>query len=902
MTEMAFNARLHRPSVSERRGQRLAPLETNFNRSPAHSNRPVPNRPRPDYASMDGEVTNRIPLQPAKRQSSRTSLRSLFGGRDKSSRKPVRDAKLGEIDELPRPESRFNPNESRITVAPSEALLSPDSCQTPKTAQTTPTLVTSPTFPTTPQLAQKHNTPSKASTTTPVKPGDEEKGKTTPGGKDMGWKPPPLFQAYPQSLKHGSLPAPTISSDAILRVHAAANGNGDGSMGNSSQQSDQTPETNHMNKKKREEKEKKHTRSVSQIINKSDWTQKIYVVSTAGYILQYAGDGKYDRLPEKMLLLGPKSVAFASDAIPGKHWVLQVSQDPEADATEENTSSTNSSSTSRPLLARLGFQRSYTRRITHSLLLVFNDPNEMSSWLLTVRAEIEARGGKKYVSERVFDDGMEHQLEPKTSVRHLVKRDPNRFSNLYLQPQAEDGDGSALSRQSSFVSNNRHSIISSTTQTDVTVPPVGGHDSSSGRFYATTTAPREPPVSPAVHNGFLASAGGGSVPPSPMSDIAQTPTPTPKNRQSPMPLQSQPQPQPQPTEYSAEPPRSQSPFLRSASPPAPNFSVPSFSKRFAAKSSLSQIPPMQLQWDDDNDHASQHGSVDTNSNSISNRYNNSSDHYYESSNTFASFPSPPQSPQRSFSSMSRPDLNDLYGGGYVSQQGSLTQTQRPLRVSESHDSLAMVDQDRKPSSSLTRPPKGSVSTVNSTARPSRPISIISGSDTSEPHEPVPPPPPPHQHQYQYQYQNQYTTKSSRREPRGRTSTLYQNNHNTPSATATATTTTATPAVSRRKSMPGLAAGPPSLPPPTCPLPKIPSPVQDTQYQYPSSSVADLPARALSPPVCASPPPKLRPAARQVLSERSESPGLSSGGLSRSGKGARYSSLGPRTVSSLSRHA
>lgn len=855
-----FNAQPHRPSVSERRGQRLAPLETNFNRPPAHSNRPLANRPRPDYASMDGEVTNRIPLQPAKRQSSRTSLRSLFGGRDKSSRKPARDAKLGEIDELPRrPESRFNPNESKITVEPSESLLSPDSCQTPKTALTTPTLVMSPTLSTAPSAQHKYDTPPKAPTPAPSKPGDEGKGKTTPGGKDMGWKPPPLFQAYPQSVKHGRLPAPTLSSDAILRVHAAAKDNGESNVGMSSQQSDQTPEANNVIKKKREEKEKKHTRSVSQIINKSEWTQKIYVVSTAGYILQYAGDGKYDRLPEKMLLLGSKSVAFASDAIPGKHWVLQVSQDPEADAIEENTTT---SSSSRPLLARLGFQRSYTRRMTQSLLLVFNDPNEMSLWLLAVRAEIETRGGKKYVSERVFDDGMEHQLRPKTSVRHLVKRDPNRFSSLYLQPQAEDGDGSALSRQSSFVSNNRHSIISSTTQTDVTVPPVGGQDSS-GRFYATTTAPREAPLSPAVHNGFLTSAGG-AVPPSPRSDLAQTPTPTPKNHQSTLPSQ--------PAEP-VEPMRSQSPFLRSASPPAPNFSVPSFSKRFAAKTSLSQIPPMQLQWDDDR--TSQHDGGD----------NNNTDHYYDS-NAIASFPSPPQSPQRSFSSMSRPDLNELYGGGFVSRQSSLTQ--RPLRVSESHDTLAMADQDRKPSV-LTRPPRGSMSTVNSTPRPSRPISIISGSDLSESHEPVPPPPPPHQQQY---------TKSSRREPRGRTSTLYQNNPNTTSAkTATPSTT----AVSRRKSMPGLAAGPPALPPPTCPLPKIPSPVPDTHYPSPSSSVADLPARALSPPVCASPSPKLGPVARQVLSERSDSPGPSGGLSSRNGSRPRYSTLGPRTVSSLGRH-
>jgi hypothetical protein len=37
----------------------------------------------------------------------------------------------------------------------------------------------------------------------------------------------------------------------------------------------------------------------------------------------FRGEGKHDRLPERMLLLGPQSVAFASDAIPGKHWVVE---------------------------------------------------------------------------------------------------------------------------------------------------------------------------------------------------------------------------------------------------------------------------------------------------------------------------------------------------------------------------------------------------------------------------------------------------------------------------------------------------------------------------------------------------------------------------------------------------
>lgn len=712
----------------------------------------------------------------------------------------------------------------------------------------------------------------------PPKPTGEEK----PPAKEMGWKPPPLFQAYPQAIKHGRLPAPTLSADAILRVHAAAKGNGPSNrenLGSLSQQREHVPEANVI-RKKREYREQKHIRSVSQTIAKADWTQKIFVVSTAGYILQYTGEGKYDRLPEKMLLLGPKSVAFASDAIPGKHWVLQVSQGSEPD---DNTAVDTTTSTPRPLLARLGFHRSYTRRLTQSFLLVFNDPDEMSSWLLTVRAQIEARGGKKYVSERVFDDGMEHQLRSKTSVRQLVKRDPNRFSTGYPQPLNEYEDeqslrgGSALSHQSSFVSNNRHSIVSSTTQTDVTVPPAAGSSNSSGRFYAAASAPREAPISPAVRN-----------------DPPRDEIPTfsgPKKRQSTLHISSQLPAEPQ--MGTPRPSRSQSPLIRSASPPAPNFSVPSFSQRFAARSGMTQIPPLQP------------------TTSQASQYSGEGEDAYFGANAFAAFPSPPQSPQRSFSSMSRPDLNELYGGGgFVSRESSLAR--RPLRVSSSQDSLATTDstaqqqqviqiQDRRPSA-LTRPPRGSVSTVNSTSRPSRPISIISGSDISEAQEPPLQSSPPLQQQT---YNNSHHLKGemqirSRRDPqRGRTSILPQsNNISSTNNTTTPTNYSSVPSVSRRKSTPGLGIGPPALPPPSCPLPKIPSPLPVDQYPSPTSSttnINDMPGGAISPPTCVSPSPN------SLLRERKDSAAL--GGSSSRYNYPRYSSLGTRGVpSSATRHA
>lgn len=136
---MSLNSQAQqRPTVSERRGQRLEPLQTNFSRPTARSdapNRPIAaNRPRPaEYASANGEIPDRVPLQPAKRQSSKTSLRSLFGGRDKAARKLAQDSKLSEIDELHhQPSSNFNPNESSATITQSDIPFRPVSVTRPR--------------------------------------------------------------------------------------------------------------------------------------------------------------------------------------------------------------------------------------------------------------------------------------------------------------------------------------------------------------------------------------------------------------------------------------------------------------------------------------------------------------------------------------------------------------------------------------------------------------------------------------------------------------------------------------------------------------------------------------------------------------------------------------------------
>jgi hypothetical protein len=179
--------------------------------------------------------------------------------------------------------------------------------------------------------------------------------------------------------------------------------------------------------------QKKRHRKNSSVASRGDWTKKIYVLVTSGYLLQYAGEGSFDRLPERMLHLGKDSAAFASDLIPGCHWVLQVSAAMDQDGA--------TASDSRSLLSRFPFRGPEKRR-TSTVLMVFEGADDMDSWIACLRREIEALGGKKHLSEtgkpKSEEDDM--QLRAQASQRTLVVRDPNRFSQAISQDMSwEDG-------------------------------------------------------------------------------------------------------------------------------------------------------------------------------------------------------------------------------------------------------------------------------------------------------------------------------------------------------------------------------------------------------------------------------------------------------------------------------
>jgi hypothetical protein len=219
---------------------------------------------------------------------------------------------------------------------------------------------------------------------------------------------PPLFKAYPQAVRYTTLPAPIATADSLIKAHEKK-GNGDLS----------SVPAEHMLEKPRLRRKHRRTKSGP---NSSDWTQNVYILTTSGWLLEYSCDGPFDRLPQKLLRLSKTSAAFASDLVPGRHWVLHVSSALGSDGTAAVTPQDSS----RSFLSRLPFRGTHAaeKRNTSNMLLVFESAREMDGWLALLRGAIEAMGGRKSVSET----GKPVQLREQTSPRTLVIRDSARYS------------------------------------------------------------------------------------------------------------------------------------------------------------------------------------------------------------------------------------------------------------------------------------------------------------------------------------------------------------------------------------------------------------------------------------------------------------------------------------------
>jgi len=193
------------------------------------------------------------------------------------------------------------------------------------------------------------------------------------------YEPPPFFQAYSQARKDGILEVPSMSVEALYRAKCkipVGNGAHSESVGGT-QASMEAKRGSALKRAQRDS------------YAGSNLPRKIFVLATAGYLLQYAEKGLTDRLPEKVLHLSRESAAFPCDLIPGRHYVLQVSQAVNREGVAVEATSSGS------LLFRLGIKSAAAKRAAPNLILVLPNAAEMESWLSALRRDIEAVGGKK---------------------------------------------------------------------------------------------------------------------------------------------------------------------------------------------------------------------------------------------------------------------------------------------------------------------------------------------------------------------------------------------------------------------------------------------------------------------------------------------------------------------------
>jgi hypothetical protein len=302
------------------------------------------------------------------------------------------------------------------------------------------------------------------------------------------WDPPPLFQAYPQSIKHGSVQSTNLSTEVLLRAqHQRLNGISSAFGSTTSLpfvreggEGDLTPA---------QESLYNATKRFSTLSQTPELVDKVFVLVTAGRLVQYAGEGNYDRMPEKVLQLGEKSAAFACDLIPGKHWVVQVVQA----ANEDGVATINKS---RSILSRLRMPTSAARKTSTSFLLVFSSAEDMDGWLRAIRRVIDQLNGKK----RGAGEGRHSRQNTAEKIPEALVS--HRASRMMRPPSMIQ---SVRTRSSSTHSHPRSPIESTFSQPLPSVTGVSSHAS-------PAASPVESPQIPSVEEeGTGSSIGRGRV-------------------------------------------------------------------------------------------------------------------------------------------------------------------------------------------------------------------------------------------------------------------------------------------------------------------------------------------------------------------------------------------------------
>ena len=223
--------------------------------------------------------------------------------------------------------------------------------------------------------------------------------------RTLNYDAPPLFQAFARSTKNGLVEISTASPETVIAksrtkrigaLHVPAESAARGST--------DTTRSGDAARLGRFASRTSGPMSVTQV----EMERKIIVLVTTGHLLQYSEYGPSGRLPEKVLVLGEKSAAFASDLISGRPHVCQISQEVDEDGVP--VAPTGS------LFSKVGIKSSAEKKMITNILLVLPDGDELNTWLGAVRKQIEELGGPS-----------SNQVESER-VQSPVERRPSRLS------------------------------------------------------------------------------------------------------------------------------------------------------------------------------------------------------------------------------------------------------------------------------------------------------------------------------------------------------------------------------------------------------------------------------------------------------------------------------------------
>lgn len=207
--------------------------------------------------------------------------------------------------------------------------------------------------------------------------------RTSQDHRSLAYDPPPLFQAFARSTKNGLAEVSTVPPEALTVKSKSTR------LGALQLPSDRTPRGSSDTSRSGEMLRFgrfNHRTTGSGHVTQAETERKILVLVTTGHLLQYSEYGPSGRLPEKILALGPCSVAFASDLIAGRPYVAQVMQ--EVDVGGVAVSQAGS------LFSKVGIKKTADKSMVSNTLIVLPDGEELNAWLNAIRRQIVEVGGE----------------------------------------------------------------------------------------------------------------------------------------------------------------------------------------------------------------------------------------------------------------------------------------------------------------------------------------------------------------------------------------------------------------------------------------------------------------------------------------------------------------------------